>query len=728
MSKRKSRAIIDTSSSDSDSGANLDEELLSLSKKRKKTTEETEDKTGSGSEDEAPEVEGGNEGEEGEEGEKEEATKASDSEEEEPKPANDSTRKSELDSETSESDDDWTAGGRNKKKRKIKKRGSPRRVSRSGTQDGSAGSDSDMSSLEEGEVSDSSAGGSDESSGEEPQFTDGYDENLIGDEDDRARLEKMTEKEREEEIYNRLEKREVLRTRFEIEKKLRQAKRERRRLKKTEQTETKEKKLSSQLTSQTELSRVRRKTVEDKKDKKAEAINKLRAAREQKKKTADALLAKKQTLKASEVYSDDDDEEDDDKSGDESAKEEEEKKPKRTSSISGSESSSSSQSSDSERSDDEEEEKIVFISTKEELNKIRLSRHKMEKWCHMPYFKPTVTGCYVRIGIGQNNGKSVYRVAEITDVVETAKIYQLGGSRTNKGLKLRYCAQERVYRLEFVSNQDFTDGEFFKWKEDMVLMGHTLPSTAHVESKQADIKNAFSYSYKEDDIAKIVSEKERFRRNPRNYAMKKTSLMKARDMAHQEGRVEDANKYAAELEEVEERAIELDRVRNKNVNAITYINQRNRERNIKEAERAMAEEIKVLKHAEPDPFTRRHCRPTLVTKTREENVMSSELLKKLEDEKRKKQEAEKKKKEAQLSMQDDILAALSQEGAPAKVGERKVSEDLFKAHDFEIKIDLDVPMSESRALNPDDPDGLNLGPAPRRSLNLDEYKKMRGLI
>ena len=40
-------------------------------------------------------------------------------------------------------------------------------------------------------------------------------------------------------------------------------------------------------------------------------------------------------------------------------------------------------------------------------------------------------------------------------------------------------------------------------------------------------------------------------------------------MAHQEGRIEDANKHATELEELEERAIELDRVRNKNVNAIT---------------------------------------------------------------------------------------------------------------------------------------------------------------
>jgi len=31
----------------------------------------------------------------------------------------------------------------------------------------------------------------------------------------------------------------------------------------------------------------------------------------------------------------------------------------------------------------------------------------------------------------------VVQVAEITGVVETAKVYQLGGTRTNKGLQLR---------------------------------------------------------------------------------------------------------------------------------------------------------------------------------------------------------------------------------------------------------------------------------------------------
>lgn len=84
-------------------------------------------------------------------------------------------------------------------------------------------------------------------------------------------------------------------------------------------------------------------------------------------------------------------------------------------------------------------------------------------------------------------------------MVETAKVYQLGTTRTNKGLQLRsgphaivteprgriasvccwdrlvlkllqifpfrHGGDTRVFRLEFVSNQEFTDNEFMKWKE-----------------------------------------------------------------------------------------------------------------------------------------------------------------------------------------------------------------------------------------------------------------------
>merc|ERR1712045_598622 len=51
-------------------------------------------------------------------------------------------------------------------------------------------------------------------------FDDGYDDDLIGDDEDRQWLEDLTEKEREEELFRRAERREELKKRFEITQKL----------------------------------------------------------------------------------------------------------------------------------------------------------------------------------------------------------------------------------------------------------------------------------------------------------------------------------------------------------------------------------------------------------------------------------------------------------------------------------------------------------------------------
>lgn len=61
--------------------------------------------------------------------------------------------------------------------------------------------------------SNSSSSSSDSDSSEDEEFRDGYDDDLMGDAEDRARLEQMTEKEREQELFNRIEKREVLKRR-----------------------------------------------------------------------------------------------------------------------------------------------------------------------------------------------------------------------------------------------------------------------------------------------------------------------------------------------------------------------------------------------------------------------------------------------------------------------------------------------------------------------------------
>ncbi|XP_015245937.1 PREDICTED: RNA polymerase-associated protein RTF1 homolog isoform X2 [Cyprinodon variegatus] len=672
---KKRKRVIDSDSEDSGSDDNLDQELLSLAKGKR---------VDSGEQDETVN-----------------------------KPA------ASTDSETSDSDDEWTVGG-TKGKKKVKpgkgsekKSASKKKVNKataSGSSDGDSSADS--SAPEEGEVSDSesnsSSSSSDSDSSEDEVFKDGYDDDLMGDAEDRARLEQMTEKEREQELFNRIEKREVLRRRFEIKKKLKDAKKKEKEEKKKKQEEEQEKRKQSQVQdTQVSMShnKERRSKRDEKLDKKSQAMEELKAEREKKKNKTAELLAKREPLKTSEVYSDDEEEEeeDDDKS-----------------SVKSDRSSRSSSFDDDEK--EETPPKSQPVSLPEELNRVRLSRHKLERWCHMPFFAKTVTGCFVRIGIGNSSSKPVYRVAEIVDVVETAKVYQLGSTRTNKGLQLRHGGDTRVFRLEFVSNQEFTENEFMKWKEAMIVAGMQVPTLDEITKKEQSIKEALNYKFNDKDIEDIVKEKDRFRKAPPNYAMKKTQLLKDKAMAEESGDGERVKTIQDQLNELEERAEALDRQRTKNISAISYINQRNRSWNIVESEKALVAEGQNSKNQQMDPFTRRQCKPTMVSNARDPSVHAA------------------------------ILAHLNQKygsgsgGAdPASADKNKVgqvnpkdkdvpkpttdlSEDLFKVHDFDVKIDLQVPNAEAKSLSVSSNALPVKDGAPRRSLNLEDYKKRRGLI
>lgn len=134
-----------------------------------------------------------------------------------------------------------------------------------------------------GEVSDSDPS---VSSSSQEEFNDGYDDKLMGDADDQARLAQMTEKEREQEIFKRIEQREIMKTRFEIEKKLRMAKKQE--LKKQKESKKKEKGIDEKLKidrapDPKERSKDRKKTIEEKQDKKFHAMSLLKARREEKK-------------------------------------------------------------------------------------------------------------------------------------------------------------------------------------------------------------------------------------------------------------------------------------------------------------------------------------------------------------------------------------------------------------------------------------------------------------
>lgn len=371
-------------------------------------------------------------------------------------------------------------------------------------------SDGNKSDLEEGQLSSDSGGSGDEQeSSSDSEFDDGYGADLMGNELDRNNLEKLSEKERETELFKRAERRDQLKRRWEIERKLKQSRKvENAKNKSFKKPASKKPKTAAakkviekvpktptytpvedpmsatshlfamptedqtmddneqreEYFDPKERSKERKKNVEMNKtdDKRSSAMALLKARREgkQKREVERTEAAKDKDdekeeldgvgekgssvkLKARDIYSDDSDSDSEGKQSNDG---------RRSSS-----SRSSTSGSDSEDGESQATvyKKPVFISTNEELNKLRISRYKLEKFINLPVFEKTVVGCFVRINIGNNNStqKLVYRVCEIIGVVETPKVYGFGSGRTNRGLKLKHGTQERVFRLEFVSNQ-----------------------------------------------------------------------------------------------------------------------------------------------------------------------------------------------------------------------------------------------------------------------------------
>ena len=615
---------------------------------------------------------------------------------------------------------------------------------------------------EEGEINSSS----------DEDFDDGLDDELIGDAEDRARLEKMTEKEREEELFKRAENRENLKKRFEIQKKLKKLNKKKKQQQQQEASDQDaedgdlELDYSSMLDAK-ERSQDRRKTMDAAKfDKKSSALSELKARkqeRERKQKERQDKQRSEQKEKPSRRS----------RSSSSSSSNSSSYRRRSSSNSSSSSSGGSSRSrrggsssgedrgsdSDTERFQSSKSSKRVqLVETQMDLEPVRLSRFKLERFHTLPHFKRVAQGCFVRINIGNDNfGKPCYRCAEIIDVVETAKIYQMAKARTNLGLRLKLGAAERVFRMEYVSNSQFTLSEFEKWRQMCQEKSINLPTKDFVSNKKEDIDKALNYEYSSRDIDEILQKKERFNKNPVNYAMRKAKLMKEKEIAQADHDHEKANDIDKQLADLEQKAEELDKKRTENtrISSISLINNRNRKNNVLKAEQAIQEEMrrKEIEGVEANPFTRRKCNPRMVTKggaAAGNDMATSELLKQLAEQQKQEKENLQKRKQVQSEREDQELSEEKPEAKKIKLNAPSTTlppkEDLFDAHDFDIELDVDpqlsVTTSNDNASNSTGVGGVSResastlssltpksvdGPS-KRSLNLSDYKKRRGLI
>ncbi|RNA03834.1 RNA polymerase-associated RTF1 -like protein [Brachionus plicatilis] len=614
---------------------------------------------------------------------------------------------------TSDSEDSEPRRKKLAKKSKKKSSGSESEASRS--------EKSAQSDVEDGEVSGTEGSSSSESS----VFNDGYDSDLIGDEEDRRRLDAMTEKEREEEIYRRTEQRDLLLRRFEMKKKIKQQQKEAKRAEKKKAKRENKPKKSAKMANDDEggseseeedglnvsdMSMSERRKVNESKRKETEvskALASLKADREKKKQQAENQRVKmekiqqQKKLRTEDVFSSSSNDEEDNDSRSER-----------------SDSQESDSSSDSDNRVQSKQARVP-IGSKDDLSRIKLSRHKAEKWCHTPFFKKVAIGCYVRIGIGNNKGLPVYQIAEVVDVLETPKVYQLGTTRTNKGLKLRHGADERTYRLEFISNQPFSDDEFSRWKSAMEKKSLRLPTLSDVDTKCKEIQSFVEYSLKEEDLDFIQQEKKKFSKNDDKIVEKKLELLKKREEARQSNDMAQVEEIDLKIQELNQKADVLSAKRSGNFLMLSQINQRNRQRTSVAVEEAMKKEFERQKEVKDDPFQRRKELPSLIH------------IKKKPAQDNGEQKKEVIKKEDQSSK----VASESKtnpESEKRKSAETNKTNDLFQAHNFDIAIDFSgsaFPPGQIQQSSLTSGNSVSSGSTvSRRALNLDDYKRKKGLI
>lgn len=183
------------------------------------------------------------------------------------------------------------------------------------------------------------------------------------------------------------------------------------------------------------------------------------------------------------------------------------------------------------------------------------------------------------------------------------------------------------------------------------------------------------------------------------------NILQERDAAILLGQEETANNINTKLQELEERANELDKRRSgAAIQLVSYINSRNRKKNVEEAEKAIIEEAKANKGMKfSDPFTRRSTKPKMAFKAHQEPM-----------------------EEIMIMPEPPKLSKLKEK----RNEEHSSADNLYSLHDFEIDLDVPLPMTNVAALpKPVLPTQLqDSGPKVRRSLNLEDYKKKRGLI
>ncbi|KAK9821785.1 hypothetical protein WJX81_002907 [Elliptochloris bilobata] len=216
--------------------------------------------------------------------------------------------------------------------------------------------------------------------------------------------------------------------------------------------------------------------------------------------------------------------------------------------------------------EDEEDARLIGVDEPEEaayedVLKMQVRRFSLEKWLNEPFFEDAVVGAVARVSI-----RGSYMMAEIQRVIERepgvykdrdlgpaiTSPYVLGDERapgphvrTSKWLEMAAGHQRKLVPIRQVSNHTIEAKHFMAWHQRCEKDERPQITLADVDAAAKRLKAAENYTYTSADVQRMVAEKRARGGGGRNRAAEKARLLRVREHARDTGNAE----ALAEVEE-----------------------------------------------------------------------------------------------------------------------------------------------------------------------------------
>ncbi|KAK9237898.1 hypothetical protein V1525DRAFT_388083 [Lipomyces kononenkoae] len=337
---------------------------------------------------------------------------------------------------------------------------------------------------------------------------------------------------------------------------------------------------------------------------------------------------------------------------------------------------------DEDEIDVEAEEDVVWAAdaatpkelTVDDVNRIRIGRTLLAKYCHYPEFDRCAVDCFVRINIGYNEykQKEIYRVCQIKAVIQS-KTYTFMNRTVNTSLLVTHGTSEKIFEMGVCSDKPFTEEEFDTWKHAVRHDKLSLPSRRQIDSKFQQLQKMRERTLSPEEVNTMIDIRQLLSSNlPTNAVIQKTMLNQKRLIALNNGDMEEVAEIDRQINAIDQRqTIKLSNVGlDSPLQMLAKVNERNRRANQDEIRKAEIKATEVRRKAmlsnksqvTSDPFSRLKTNPRTYYDSAEESSgvvanasHADEMDDEIEAEKEKKILAEKLAKQP-LSIVDDVIA------------------------------------------------------------------------